>query len=78
MVISATLHIQRTKNTNINKKTDTAYLLNKYIVVQERPILGPILFILFINDIYYFLNYLITIFADDTSVTISGKKIVTY
>lgn len=36
---------------------------------------GPVLFLLFINDIVLFTNYALTLFGNDTSVFVSVKRI---
>lgn len=55
----------------INEKSS---LLPIDIGVPQGSILGPILFLLFINDIVYFVNFFLALFADDTSAAISARN----
>jgi hypothetical protein len=42
--------------------------------VLQRSVLGPLLFLLYINDIIDNLGNLARLFADDTSLSFSGKN----
>lgn len=74
--------VQRVEINKINKLSELTTYTSNYeeigIGVPQGSILGPLLFILYINDIPSTTHYPMTLFADDISIIINKTKNVDY
>ena len=59
----------------IENNNDIKYLLEIDCGVPQRYILGPLLFLIYVNDFYLASNFKNSIFADDTNLFLSDENI---